>query len=61
MGVAKTGSCNISKEIVIGSETYCLRENLKDTVINVIDQQMKLSVASDQANPFTLSYYRGEP
>ena len=61
VGVAKTGSCDISKEIVIDSETYCVRENVKDTVITVIDQQMKFSVASDQANPFTLSYYRGEP
>ena len=61
VGVAKTGSCDISKEILIDSETYCVRKNVKDTVINVIDQQMKFSVASNQANPFTLSYYRGEP
>ena len=61
MGVVKTGSSDISKEILIDSETYCIRENIKDTVITVIDQQMKFSVASDQAYPFNLSYYRGEP
>ena len=60
VGVAKTEGCNTSKKIVIDSEAYCRWEWKKDTVITVIDQQMKFSVAYDQAN-FTLSYYRGEP
>ena len=34
---------------------------MKDTVINVNDQQMKFALVSTQADSFTLKYYRGEP
>ena len=60
IGVRKNDSCN-SSQLLIDSETYCTDESVKDTVINVTDQQMKFTVESTQPEPFILSYYRGEP
>ena len=60
VGVRRNESCD-SSQIVINSETYCIDESVKDTVINVTDQQMKFAVESTQPESFTLRYYRGEP
>ena len=60
VGVRRNESCS-STTILIDSETYCVDEFVKDTVINVTDQQMKFTVESTQPEPFILSYYRGEP
>ena len=60
VGVRRNGSCD-SSQIVINSETYCIDESVKDTVINVTDQQMKFAVESTQPESFTIKYYRGEP
>ena len=59
VGVRRNESCD-SSQIVINSETYCIDESVKDTVINVTDQQMKFAVVSNQAESFTLRYYGGE-
>ena len=60
IGVRRNESCS-STPILIDSETYCADESVKDTVINVTDQQMKFALVSTQADSFTLRYYRGEP
>ena len=60
IGVRRDESCS-STPILIDSETYCADESMKDTVINVNDQQMKFALVSTQADSFTLKYYRGEP
>ena len=60
IGVRRNESCS-STPILIDSETYCADESVKDTVINVNDQQMKFALVSTQADSFTLKYYRGEP
>ena len=52
----KSGSCGLSN-ILIDSETYCIDESVKDTVINVTDQQMKFSLTAVQEQLFTLRYY----
>ena len=60
IGVKRNESCS-STPILIDSETYCVNESVKDTVITVTDQQMKFAIVSTQAEPFSLNYYRGEP
>ena len=55
LGVRR-GSCDYS-EISIDTETYCIDESVKDTVIHVNDQQMKFAVISTKAESFTLAYY----
>ena len=57
IGVRRNDTCYSSK-ILIDSETYCTDESVKDTVINVTDQQMKFALVSTQADSFTLRYYR---
>ena len=59
VGVRKKGSCGTTK-ILIDSETYCDSESVKDTVIDVTDQQMKFSIESHPAKSFILKYYRGK-
>ena len=54
----RRGSCDTS-QISIDSETYCIDESVKDTVIHVNDQQMKFAVTSTQEESFTLTYYTG--
>ena len=60
IGVRRNENCS-STPILIDSETYCVDESVKDTVINVTDQQMKFALVSTPADPFTIRYYRGEP
>ena len=60
IGVRRNEGCS-STQILIDSETYCADESVKDTVINVNDQQMKIALVSTTADSFTLRYYRGEP
>ena len=60
IGVRRNESCT-STPILIDSETYCADESVKDTVVNVTDQQMKFALVSTTADSFTLRYYRGEP
>ena len=50
-----------SSSIRIYSVTYCVDMSVKDTVINVRDQEMTFEIEFTQARPFTLRYYRGEP
>ena len=59
IGVRKNENCS-STPILIDSETYCTDVSVKDTVIDVTDQQMKFALVSTQADSFTLRYYRGE-
>ena len=59
VGVRRNESCDSSK-VVIDSETYCVDESVKDSVIKVTDQQMKFSIVSYQAKSFILRYYRGK-
>ena len=59
VGVRRNESCD-SSQSVINSEIYCIDVSVKDTVINVTDQQMKFAVLSNQAESFTLRYYGGE-
>ena len=59
VGVRRNESCDSSK-VVIDSETYCVDESVKDTVIEVTDQQMKFSIVSYLAKSFILRYYRGK-
>ena len=60
VGVRRNDSCDIS-QIIIDSETYCVDESLKDTVINATDNRVKFAVVSALMESFTLRYYRGEP
>ena len=60
VGVRKRGSCGTTK-ILIDSETYCVSESVKDTVITVTGHQVKFAVRSTPAESFTLKYFRGEP
>ena len=55
----RRGSCDYS-EISIDTETYCIDESVKDTVIHVNDQQMKFALISTKAESFTLAYYTGK-
>ena len=60
VGVNRSQSCN-STRILIKSETYCIDNTVKDTLIDVTDdKQVKFAVVSEQAEPFTLKYYAGE-
>ena len=52
-------SCNTTK-LVIDSGNYCIDESVKDTVIEVTDQQMKFALVSNQEKAFTLTYYKGK-
>ena len=54
----RRGSCDTS-QISIDSETYCIDESVKDTLIHVNDQQMKFALTSTQEESFTLTYYTG--
>ena len=59
VGVRRNDSCDVY-HIVIDSKTYCIDESVKDTVIEVTDQQMKFSIVSYPAKSFILRYYRGK-
>ena len=60
VGVNRSQSCN-STRILIKAETYCIDNTVKDTLINVTDDEhVKFSVVSEQAEPFTIKYYAGE-
>ena len=60
VGVKRSQSCN-STRILIKSETYCIDNTVRDTLIDVTDnKQVKFAVVSEQAEPFTLKYYAGE-
>ena len=61
VGVIRSQRCN-SSLILIHSESYCLDNTVKDTLFNVTDKQITLSVVSmcNQAKPFTLEYYKGK-
>ena len=61
VGVIRSQRCN-SSLILIRSESYCLDNTVKDTLFNVTDKQITLSVVSmcNQAKPFTLEYYKGK-
>ena len=59
VGVRRNDSCDVY-QIVIDSETYCIDESVKDTVIKITDQQMKFSIVSYLAKSFILRYYRGK-
>ena len=54
----RRGSCDTS-QITINSETYCIDESVKDTLIHVNDQQMKFALTSTEEESFTLTYYTG--
>ena len=59
IGVRRNGSC-YSSQISIDSQDYCVDDSVRDTVINVTDQQVKFSLVSTRGESFTLRYYRGE-
>ena len=59
VGVRRNDSCDVY-HIAIDSKTYCIDESVKDTVIEVTDQQMKFSIVSYPAKSFILRYYRGK-
>ena len=59
VGVRRNDSCDVY-HIVIDLKTYCIDESVKDTVIEVTDQQMKFSIVSYPAKSFILRYYRGK-
>lgn len=61
VGVMRSQRCN-SSLILIHSESYCLDNTVKDTLFNVTDKQIMLSVVSmrNQAKPFKLEYYKGK-
>ena len=59
VGVRRNDSSDVY-HIVIDSKTYCIDESVKDTVIEVTDQQMKFSIVSYPAKSFILRYYRGK-
>ena len=59
VGVRRNESCDTTK-IVIDSGNYCIDESVKDTVIEVTDQQMKFALVSNREEAFTLTYYKGK-
>ena len=59
VGVRRNESCDTTK-LVIDSGNYCIDESVKDTVIEVTDQQMKFALVSNQEKAFTLTYYKGK-
>ena len=60
VGVRRSQSCD-SMQILIASETYCIDNTVKDTLINVTDDlQVKFAVVSEQAEPLTIKYYKGK-
>ena len=60
VGVRRSQSCD-SNQILIESETYCIDNTVKDTLINVTDDlKVKFAVLSEQAEPFTIKYYKGK-
>ena len=59
VGVRRNESCNTTK-LVIDSGNYCIDESVKDTVIEVTDQQMKFALVSNREVAFTLTYYKGK-
>ena len=60
VGVNRSQSCN-SARILIKSETYCIDNTVKDTLIDVTDDKnVKFAVVSEQAEPFTIKYYAGK-
>ena len=60
VGVKRSQSCD-STQILIESETYCIDSTVKDTLINVTDDNhLKFAVVSKQAEPFIIKYYAGE-
>ena len=59
VGVRRNASCDTTK-IVIDSGNYCIDGSVKDTVIEVTDQQMKFAFESKREEAFTLTYYKGK-
>ena len=59
VGVRRNESCETTK-IVIDSGNYCLDGSVKDTVIEVTDQQMRFALESNREEAFTLTYYKGK-
>ena len=59
VGVRRNESCDTTK-IVIDSGNYCLDGSVKDTVIEVTDQQMRFALESNREEAFTLTYYKGK-
>ena len=59
VGVRRNESCDTAK-IVIDSVNYCMDGSVKDTVIEVTDQQMKFALESNREEAFTLTYYKGK-